>query len=54
MSTHLVESESVTDPAEPAFLRLSGITVRFGGIVALNDVSIQADAGLLQKVSDDC
>jgi branched-chain amino acid transport system ATP-binding protein len=45
VTTDLVESESLAEPAAPAFLQLRGITVRFGGIVALNDVSFDAVAG---------
>jgi len=37
--------EQEVDAAERQFLHISGVTVRFGGIVALDDVSIQADAG---------
>ncbi len=45
MTTDVVESQSLTEPTEPAFLQLNGITVRFGGIVALKDVSFDAAAG---------
>jgi branched-chain amino acid transport system ATP-binding protein len=45
VTTDVAETQSRAEPTEPAFLQLNGITVRFGGIVALNDVSFDAAAG---------
>ena len=40
----VADVEQVTEPPEP-MIGLEGISVRFGGIVALGDVSFQANAG---------
>ena len=45
MTTEPAPAASGTATADPVVLDVRGVTVRFGGVVAVNDVSLQAPAG---------
>ena len=45
MTTNTAPDQSTADEHDRTILQLEGISVRFGGIVALGDVSFDAEAG---------